>query len=90
MQVRARIRGRVQGVFFRAWTQQTARGLGLTGWVRNLPDGSVEFLAQGEVEPLQELLRLCRKGPPAARVETVDPEWSEAETSFSEFSVERP
>lgn len=90
MQVRAVIRGRVQGVFYRAWTQQTARSLGLSGWVRNLPDGSVELLAQGSAEPLQELLRLCRQGPPAAHVQAVEAEWSEAESDFSDFSIECP
>lgn len=90
MQVRAVVRGRVQGVFYRAWTQQTARSLGLKGWVRNLPDGSVELLAQGAAEPLRELLRLCREGPPAARVTAVEEEWSAAESDFSDFSVERP
>ncbi|MCC6272820.1 MAG: acylphosphatase [Deltaproteobacteria bacterium] len=90
MQVRAVIRGRVQGVFYRAWTQQTARSLGLKGWVRNLPDGSVELLAQGAAEPLGELLRLCRQGPPAARVAAVEEAWSGVESDFSDFSVERP
>ncbi|MDL1872596.1 acylphosphatase [Deltaproteobacteria bacterium PRO3] len=90
MQVRAVIRGRVQGVFYRAWTQQTARSLGLSGWVRNLPDGSVELLAQGPAEPLRELLRLCRVGPPAARVQAVEEEWSEAESKFADFSIECP
>lgn len=90
MQVRAVIRGRVQGVFYRAWTQQTARSLGLKGWVRNLPDGSVELLAQGAAEPLRELLRLCRQGPPAAHVAAVEEAWSEADLDFSDFSVERP
>ncbi|MCE9626144.1 MAG: acylphosphatase [Deltaproteobacteria bacterium] len=89
MQFHAVIRGRVQGVFFRAWTQQTARSLGLVGWVRNRSDGSVELLAQGEKDPLEELLRLCRIGPPAARVEDVKVEWSEEAAKNSEFLVER-
>ena len=87
MQVRAVIQGRVQGVFYRAWTQKTARTLGLGGWVRNLPDGSVELLAAGEADLLRDLLRLCWQGPPSARVDDITEEWSDTETSFSDFSV---
>jgi len=89
MQLHAVIHGRVQGVFFRAWTQQTARALQLTGWVRNLPDGSVELKAQGASEGLQELLQLCWQGPPSAKVERIDSEWTESPSSFSDFSIER-
>lgn len=88
MQIHAVIRGRVQGVFFRAWTQKTARGLGLEGWVRNLRDGSVELLAVGEPDLLQDFMRLCWQGPPAARVEDISVDWSDTNTSFSDFSIQ--
>lgn len=86
-QVRALVHGRVQGVFFRAWTQQTARTLQVKGWVRNLPDGSVELLAEGEESQLRALLAKCRQGPPAARVSEIEEEWSEAAGHFSDFEV---
>jgi len=65
------IRGRVQGVGFRAWTQRRARELGLRGWVRNLADGSVDVCAQGDARALERLYELLRKGPPLARVREV-------------------
>lgn len=65
------VRGRVQGVFFRAHTQEMGRKLGLSGWVRNLPDGSVEIAAEGEEEKMKEFLSFCRQGPPLARVKEV-------------------
>jgi len=89
MQVHAIIHGRVQGVFFRSWTQQKASALGLVGWVRNLPDGSVELLAQGGKDPLEELLRLCRIGPPAAQVAELQSRWSDEDSEFPEFLIER-
>ena len=88
MQLHALIRGRVQGVFFRAWTQQEARRLGLTGWVRNLPDGGVELRAQGERAVLEKLLSLCRQGPPGAQVESVEPEWLDSPLSGSDFVIQ--
>jgi acylphosphatase len=66
--VRAIVTGRVQGVAYRASTVFEARGHGLTGWVRNLPDGSVELEAQGDEARVDELLAWCAHGPPAARV----------------------
>ena len=69
--VTVRIEGRVQGVYYRAWTDQTARRLGLDGWVRNLDDGSVEAMFSGEPSLVAEMLRLCADGPPDARVSTV-------------------
>ena len=70
MVVRARITvgGRVQGVSFRAHTERTARALGLAGFVRNLPDGSVEIEAEGEAEAVNALIAWSKQGPPAARV----------------------
>lgn len=68
--------GRVQGVFFRAHTQEEARSLGLSGWVRNLSDGRVELVAEGEEERIMALLAWVRVGPPAARVEEVQVDWS--------------
>ncbi len=73
--VRAVIRGRVQGVSFRWYTREEAARLGVAGWVRNLPDGSVELWAEGERQAVEALLVWCRKGPPAARVTGVDTEW---------------
>ena len=70
--VRAVIRGRVQGVFFRGWTHDQASRLGLAGWVRNRRDGSVEALFAGPAAALDQMLRLCRQGPPAAMVDAVE------------------
>ncbi|HFB98038.1 MAG TPA: acylphosphatase [Bryobacterales bacterium] len=72
--VRARIRGRVQGVWYRAWTEKTARNLGLAGWVRNRADGSVEALFCGAPEMVERMLELLHDGPPAARVDAVETE----------------
>jgi len=69
---RLRIAGRVQGVWYRGWTVNTARALGLDGWVRNRLDGSVEALAVGPAAAVEELIRRCRAGPPVARVESVE------------------
>lgn len=65
------ISGRVQGVFFRAETQRAAMGLNLTGWVRNLPDGRVEAVFEGEDTNVDKMLAWCHHGPPAARVQEV-------------------
>lgn len=80
--------GRVQGVFFRANTVSTAKGLGLTGWVRNRRDGSVEIVAEGRQDSLMELLEWCKNGgPESASVEKVEHEWKDAGNEFSDFSA---
>ncbi len=66
-----RIHGRVQGVYFRESTRQEAERLGVRGWVRNLPDGSVEAQVEGEEAAVDALVRWCHRGPPAARVDEV-------------------
>jgi acylphosphatase len=68
----ARVRGTVQGVAFRWYTRERARELGLAGWVKNLPDGSVEVWAEGPATAVDDLLRWLERGPPAARVEGVE------------------
>ena len=85
--VKARIRGRVQGVFFRAETSDRARSLGVGGWVSNEPDGSVEVVFQGEREKLESLLDWCRRGPRGASVEDVEVTWEEPQGGLSGFSV---
>ncbi len=62
------LRGRVQGVGFRAWLVARAQALGIDGWVRNRADGAVEALLSGETDAVEELARLCRRGPPLAKV----------------------
>ena len=66
-----RIFGRVQGVYYRAWTVQTATDLGLTGWVRNRKDGSVEAIATGPKDTVERLITACYQGPERAKVETI-------------------
>lgn len=70
--VRLRIRGRVQGVWFRAWTAREAMRRGVAGWVRNRRDGSVEALFMGSTEAVDGLIEACRDGPELARVESID------------------
>ena len=65
---RVRVSGRVQGVFFRAWTRDEARSLGVCGWVRNCADGSVEAHLEGDERSVTELIRRMRHGPPHAKV----------------------
>ncbi|MFO8100867.1 MAG: acylphosphatase [Dehalococcoidia bacterium] len=82
------VHGRVQGVNFRAFVQQRARSLGIEGYVRNLPEGrSVELRAEGERNNLEELERNLHVGPPGARVERVDTEWSKYTGEFTDFKV---
>ncbi|KPV40275.1 acylphosphatase [Thiohalorhabdus denitrificans] len=87
MQRHYTIHGRVQGVFFRDSTRRKARELGLGGWVRNLPDGSVEAVAAGDPEAVRALEDWFRQGgPPAAHVERVDA-MDQEEKAFGEFRV---
>ena len=79
--------GRVQGVGFRWFVVQAARRVGLRGEVRNLPDGSVEVLAQGDREKLTVLERELRNGPPASIVERVDPVTVDEECEFDGFEI---
>lgn len=85
--VRLKLSGRVQGVFFRAWTRQQAEALGVRGWVRNLGDGSLEAHLEGDEFCVSELIELMRSGPTEARVDCVDVSEGEA-AGFAAFSVE--
>jgi len=87
--VRLVVSGWVQGVFYRHETQMTASRLGLTGWVRNRMDGSVEIVAEGPKEKLEELIGWSWQGPPSARVQNVDVFWESASGEFQSFQVER-
>ena len=81
------VSGVVQGVYFRGNTETRAEQLGLTGWVKNLVDGSVEVMAEGPRPALQELLAFLRQGPPGARVTHVHADWSAASDEFRFFEV---
>lgn len=87
--VSLRIKGRVQGVFFRESARQRAFQLGVRGWVKNLPDGDVAALAEGPRGQVDELVDWCRKGPPAARVEQVLVQDEEPRGDLSPFAVVR-
>ncbi|AMM41662.1 acylphosphatase [Candidatus Desulfofervidus auxilii] len=81
------IKGRVQGVFFRSSTQDEAIRLGLTGWVKNCPDGSVEAVFEGDKKVIEEIIKWCHKGPPWARVNEVKVSWEPYQGEFVRFSV---
>ncbi len=83
------IEGRVQGVFFRASTVEQANRLGLTGWVRNCPEGSVEIVAEGEKSAVEKLIRWCHQGPPGAHVHNVELQWQNPRGDFPDFRVRR-
>jgi len=82
------VRGHVQGVYFRAFVRNHAQTLGLTGYVRNLIGGSaIEVRAEGEKTKLDELLKHLHIGPPRARVDRVDAEWSDYTGRFTDFDL---
>ncbi len=87
MQLRLIVSGRVQGVGFRYATVDEAEKLGLKGWVRNLPSGEVEIVAQGREDALKVLAMWAHRGPRAARVGSVREEWSENMGHFAEFRI---
>lgn len=89
MKVRAHvfISGRVQGVFFRANTAEKARDLKIKGWVRNLPDGRVEAIFEGDEDKVKEMIDWCHHGPPAARVDDVQVIWEDFKNEFYDFSI---
>lgn len=81
------VSGLVQGVFFRAKTKNKAKELGLFGWVRNLPDGRVEILAEGEKEKLEKLIEWTKKDPGSAKVESLETAWQEYRGEFKNFEI---
>lgn len=83
------ISGKVQGVFFRSSTKSKAEELGLTGWVRNLADGRVEAVFEGEEGNVEKMVQWCRKGPQYARVEDVEAIWEEYKGEFNSFTLRR-
>jgi acylphosphatase len=83
----ATIYGRVQGVFFRAFVVNISKKLGLTGYVRNLPDGTVEVKAEGDKQRLEELVVQLNLGPPGSRVDKVTALWSRYTGNYSDFNV---
>lgn len=89
MKVRAHvfISGFVQGVFFRSNTKKMADMLGLKGWVRNLPDGRVEAVFEGEKPAVDEIIKWCHKGPPGAEVEKVEVIWEDYTGEFKDFKI---
>ena len=83
----AYIYGRVQGVFFRSYLAKNARELGLVGFVRNLSNGSVEVLAEGDKQQLEKLIEFMKHGPSAARVDEYKVNWSRPSEDYLQFHV---
>lgn len=82
-----RVSGRVQGVFFRSETRDKAVKLGITGWVRNLSDGRVEAVFEGEEERVKEIIEFCKRGPPGAKVTSVEVKWENYLGEFRDFKI---
>ena len=81
------ISGFVQGVFFRSNTQEKAKEIGVFGWVRNLGDGRVEAVFEGEKERVEEMIGWAKKGPELARIENVEIKWEEYQGEFDDFEI---
>ena len=79
--------GRVQGIYYRVFASRNATKLGLTGYVRNLPDRSVEIYAEGQRKQIETLIEHLKEGPPGARVDNLALTWSEYTGQYSDFSV---
>lgn len=87
IRARAIISGRVQGVFYRMETQRAAHRIGVYGWVRNLADGTVEAVFEGEQDKVDAALQWCHQGPSNSRVEEVEVDWQDYTGEFSDFRV---
>lgn len=89
MNVRAHVflTGTVQGVFFRSSTRSQARIHKVRGWIKNLPDGRVESVMEGEKSEVESLIEFCKKGPSGSRIENVEIEWERPSHSFSGFEI---
>jgi len=81
------VSGSVQGVFFRSETRDEAKKRGVNGWVRNLPDGRVEAVFEGEEESVKELVDFCKRGPMGARVTAADVVWENYRGEFHDFVI---
>lgn len=81
------VSGIVQGVFFRATMREVARRNGVTGWVRNLPDGRVEAVLEGPEEAVKRVIEWAHRGPPLARVERVEVHWERYRGEFDDFTI---
>ena len=81
------IEGKVQGVYYRVFTQKEAQSLGLTGWVRNCADGKVESVAEGERSKIEDLISWCRKGPAEAKVRKITVKWEAYQGEFAAFDI---
>lgn len=81
------ISGRVQGVFFRDWTRRQAKKLGIFGWVKNLEDGRVEAVFEGEEEKVKKMIELAKRGPILAKVKNLEIEWQEYKSEFNNFEI---
>jgi len=89
LKVRAHVfvSGRVQGVFFRHETKLKAMQNNVTGWVRNLPDGRVEAVFEGDKEAVEAMIEFCQRGPPGAKVENVEVIWENPTNEFKDFRI---
>ncbi len=81
------VSGLVQGVFFRSSVREHAFEMGVRGWVRNLPDGRVEAVFEGEGETVERMIEFCRHGPPRAQVSTIDVSWEQYTGEFIHFGL---
>jgi acylphosphatase len=84
---KASVRGRVQGVGFRYFTKRLADGLQITGWVRNRPDGTVELLAKGDNQALEQFMQSLEAGPIGSRVDKIDTQWHQETQEFKGFEI---
>jgi acylphosphatase len=85
--IKVHVEGVVQGVFYRHGTRQKAKELGVNGWVRNMPDGSVECLVEGDQESVEALISWCQHGPLGARVDRVTTSSEEYKGDLEGFSI---
>jgi len=86
-QIHLFITGQVQGVFFRSQAKQKARSLGITGWIKNLPNGQIEAVAQGDQNKIKQFIDWCEQGPQLAQVEKVEIKTEQYQSEYQDFEV---